>query len=88
METYALNSCKNIQKTFSTRQSEKRCGSQWKRKVIFSQNHAEKILDLDRSVLLYSEYSPECAPSDFYIFRCLQNILCDKTFSLEKLKRL
>ena len=50
-----------------------------------SKNHTGiKIFDLGWSVLLYSPYLPDFAPSDFYSFHSLQNDLNDKIFSRSK----
>ena len=43
----------------------------------------EKILELDWSVLLHLLYSPGLAPSDYHLFRSLQNSLIDTNFSNE-----
>ena len=40
-------------------------------------------LNLDWSVLTYPPYSTDLSPSDFHLFRSLQNILNDKKYSQE-----
>ena len=48
----------------------------------------QKLLQLSWEVLTYLSYSPDIAPSDFYLFQSLQNSLSGKTFSsLEDCKR-
>ena len=48
----------------------------------------QKRLQLGWEVLIHPPYSPDIAPSDFHLFRCLQNSLNGKNFhSLEDCKR-
>lgn len=47
----------------------------------------EKIRDLQWEVLPHPPYSPDCAPSDYHLFRSLQNFLAGKKFdSLDDVK--
>ena len=65
--------------------------------IIFHQDEArphvslmtrQKLLQLVWEVLLYLPYSPDVTPSDFHLFRSLQNSLNGKNFSsLEDCKR-
>ena len=65
--------------------------------VIFHQNNArpqaslmtrQKLLQLGWEVLIPPPYSPDIAPSDYHLFRSLQNSLNGKNFSsLEDCKR-
>ena len=65
--------------------------------IIFHQGNArlhvslmtrKKLLQLGWEVLIYPLYSPDIAPSDFHLFRSLQNSLNGKNFySLEDCKR-
>ena len=65
--------------------------------IIFHQDNArphvslmtrQKLLQLGWEVLIHPPYSPAIAPSDFHLFRSLQNSLNGKTFnSLEDCKR-
>ena len=41
----------------------------------------QKLLELGWDVLPYSPYSPDLAPSDFHLFRLLQNSLNGKSFN-------
>jgi len=41
----------------------------------------KKLLELDWDVLPHPPYSPDLAPSDFYLFRSLQNFLDGKIFT-------
>ena len=41
----------------------------------------QKLFRLAWEVILHPRYSPELAPSDYYLFRSLQNFLNDKTFN-------
>ena len=43
----------------------------------------EKILELDWSVLPHPPYSPDLVPSDYHLFRSLQNSLMGTNFSNE-----
>ena len=45
----------------------------------------QKLLQHGWDVLPHPPYSPDLAPSDFYLFRSLQNFLNDKTFASEDL---
>ena len=48
----------------------------------------QKLLQLGWEVLIHPPYSPHIAPSDFHLFRSLQNSLKGKIFnSLEDFKR-
>ena len=48
----------------------------------------QKLLQLGWEVLIHPPYSPDIAPSDFHLFRSLQNSLNRKNFnSLEDCKR-
>ena len=48
----------------------------------------QKLLQLGWGVLIHPPYSPDIAPSDFHLFRSLQNSLNGKNFnSLEYCKR-
>ena len=48
----------------------------------------QKLLQLGWEVLIHPPYSPDIAPSDFHLFRSLQNSLNGKSFiSLEDCKR-
>ena len=48
----------------------------------------QKLLQLGWEVLTHLPYSPDIAPSDFCLFRSLQNFLSGKNFnSLEDYKR-
>ena len=65
--------------------------------LIFHQDNArphvslmtwQKLLQLGREVLIHLPYSADIAPSDFHLFRSLQNSLNGKNFSsLEDCKR-
>ena len=65
--------------------------------MIFHQDNArlrvslmtrQKLLQLSWEVLIHPLYSPDVAPSDFHLFRSLQNSLNGKNFhSLEDCKR-
>ena len=41
----------------------------------------QKLLKLSWEVMLHLPYSPDLAPSDYYLFRSLQNSLNGKTFN-------
>ena len=41
----------------------------------------QKLLRLGWEVMLYPPYSPDLAPSDYYVFQSLQNSLNSKTFN-------
>ena len=41
----------------------------------------EEVLNLGWEVLIHPWYSPDIAPSDFYLFQSLQNSLNEKNFS-------
>ena len=41
---------------------------------------AQKIEELDWEPLLHPAYSPDIAPSDFYLFRSLEHSLAEKQF--------
>ena len=41
----------------------------------------QKLLRLGWEVVLHPPYSPDHAPSDYYLFRSLQNFLDDETFN-------
>ena len=40
-----------------------------------------KLLELDWEVMSHPPYSPDLAPSDYHLFRSLQNFLIGKNFS-------
>ena len=44
----------------------------------------QKLLRLGWEVMLHPPYSPDLAPSDYYLFRFLQNSLSGKTFNDDK----
>ncbi|EZA48646.1 Histone-lysine N-methyltransferase SETMAR [Ooceraea biroi] len=44
----------------------------------------EKLLQLGWDVLLHPPYSPDLAPSDYHLFRSLQNALNGKTFTADE----
>ncbi|GFT11511.1 mariner Mos1 transposase [Trichonephila clavipes] len=57
--------------------------------VVFHQDNArphtslvtrQKLLSLEWDTMLHTPYSPDLAPSDYYLFRSLQNSLDGKTF--------
>ena len=63
--------------------------------VVFYQDNArplitrQKLLELGWDVLPYSPYSSDFTPSDFHLFRSLQNSLNEKSFnSLVEVKKL
>ncbi|CAK1597914.1 unnamed protein product [Parnassius mnemosyne] len=66
--------------------------------VVFHQDNArphtslvtrQKLLQLEWDAMLHPPYSPDLAPSDYYLFRLLQNFLDGKTFtSNEEVKNL
>ena len=68
-----------------------------RKRVIFDRDDAkphvslmtrQKLLQLGWEVLIHPPYSPDIAPSDFHLFRSLQNSLNGKNFnSLEDCKR-
>ena len=41
----------------------------------------QKLLRLSWKVILHRPYSPDLAPSDYYLFQSLQNSLSGKTFN-------
>ena len=45
---------------------------------------SQKLLRLGWEVILHPQHSPDLAPSDYYLFRSLQNSLNDKTFNDDK----
>ncbi|GFX91780.1 histone-lysine N-methyltransferase SETMAR [Trichonephila clavipes] len=58
--------------------------------VVFHQDNArphtslvthQKLLQLEWDAMSHSTYSPDLAPSDYYLFRSLQNFLDGKTFT-------
>ncbi|GFY32719.1 mariner Mos1 transposase [Trichonephila clavipes] len=58
--------------------------------IVFHQDNArphtslvtrQKLLQLVWDTMLHPPYSPNLAPSDYYLFRSLQNFLDDKTFT-------
>ncbi|GFV10856.1 histone-lysine N-methyltransferase SETMAR [Trichonephila clavipes] len=58
--------------------------------VVFHQDNArphtslvtrQKLLQLERDTMPHPPYSPDLAPSDYYLFRSLQNFLDGKTFT-------
>ena len=60
-----------------------------RKSVIFHQDNArphtflvtrKKLFELGRGVMLHPPYSPDLAPSDYFLFRSLQNHLNGKTF--------
>ena len=44
----------------------------------------QKLLRLDWEVMLHLPYSPDLAPSDYYLFGSLQNSLNGKTFNYDE----
>ena len=40
----------------------------------------EKLMALEWEVLMHPPYSPDLAPTDFHLFRSLQNFLTGKTY--------
>ena len=77
---------------------DKKCPELAKRKrILFHQDNTrphvslmtrQKLLQLGWEVLIHPPYSPDIAPSDFHLFRSLQNSLSGKNFnSLEDCKR-
>ncbi|XP_011069255.1 PREDICTED: histone-lysine N-methyltransferase SETMAR-like [Acromyrmex echinatior] len=61
--------------------------------VVFHHNNArphtslmtcQKLRELDWEVLMHPPYSPDLAPSDYYLFRSLQNSLDGKTLLADK----
>ena len=46
----------------------------------------QKLLELGWDVLLHPPYSPDLAPSDYFLFRSLQNFLNDKNFNNDDIK--
>ena len=68
-----------------------------RKRIIFHQDNArphvslmtrQNLLQLGWEVLIHPPYSPDIAPSDFHLFRSLQNSLNGKNFhSLEDCKR-
>ena len=68
-----------------------------RKRIIFHQDNErphvslmtrQKLLQLGWEVLIHPQYSPDIAPSDFHLFRSLQNSLNGKNFnSLEDCKR-
>ena len=61
--------------------------------VIFHQDNAtphtslatrQTLLRLGWEVMLHPPYSPDLAPSDYYLFRSLQNSLNGKTFNYDE----
>ena len=64
-----------------------------RKRVIFHHDNAtphtslatrQKLLRLDWEVMLHPPYSPDLAPSDYYLFRSLQNSLNGKTLNDNK----
>ena len=68
-----------------------------RKRIVFHQGNArphvslmtrQKMLQLGWEVLIHPQYSPDIAPSDFHLFRSLQNSLHGKNInSLEDCKR-
>ncbi|GFT57266.1 histone-lysine N-methyltransferase SETMAR [Trichonephila clavipes] len=63
--------------------------------VVFHQDNArphtslatrQKLLQLEWDTMPYLPYSPDLAPSDYYLFRSLQNFLDGKTFTSNEVK--
>lgn len=61
-----------------------------RRSVVFHQDNArphtslvtrQKLMELGWELMLHLPYSPDLAPSDYYLFRSLQNYLDGKTFN-------
>ena len=46
----------------------------------------QKLLELGWDVLPHPPYSPDLAPSDYFLFRSLQNSLNDKNFNNDDIK--
>ena len=68
---------------------EKRPGVSTRKGVIFHQDNTRphtslvtriKLLELGWEVMPYPPYSPDLAPSDYHLFRSLENHLNGKTF--------
>ena len=68
---------------------EKRSGLAIRNNIVFHQDNArphvsmstrQKLLELGWDVLPHPPYSPDIAPSDFHLFRSLQNFLNGKNF--------
>jgi len=64
--------------------------------VVFHQDNArphvslttrQKLLQFGWNVLFHPSYSPDIAPSDFHLFRSLQNSLIEKNFTLEDCRK-
>ena len=49
--------------------------------VVFHQSVRQKLLQLEWDVLPHLPYSPDSAPSDYYLCRSLQNFLDGRTFT-------
>ena len=67
-----------------------------RKRIIFHQDNArshvslmtrQKLLQLGCEVLIHLPYSPDIIPSDFHLFRSLQNSLSGKNFNSLELKR-
>ncbi|GFU46632.1 histone-lysine N-methyltransferase SETMAR [Trichonephila clavipes] len=63
--------------------------------VVFHQDNArphtslvtrQKLLQLEWDTMPHSPYSPDLVPSDYYLFRSLQNFLDGKTFTSNEVK--
>lgn len=48
------------------------------------ENHQGKIEGVPMGILPHPPYSPELAPSDYHLFRSLENHLAEKTFEDEE----
>lgn len=72
---------------------QKRPGLINRKGIVFHQDNArphvalktlQKLRDLEWEILPHPPYSPDIAPSDFYLFRCLYNSLNGKKFNSEE----
>ena len=61
--------------------------------VVFHQDNArphtsvvtrQKLMELGWEVLMHPPYSPDLAPSNYYLFLILQNFLSDKKFEIKR----
>ena len=61
--------------------SKKCCIPSWQCKATHILVTRQKLLELGWDVLPHPPYSPDLAPSDYFLFRSLQNSLNDKNFN-------